>query len=497
MSSTAEVPRPDLSDSNVDKSSTAPEARNDDRYSVWWTEPEDKDPENPMNWSNGRKWGIISILSILTFLTPLASAMMAPGVPVIMAEFNSDNNMVKTFVVSIFVLGFAIGPLLMAPLSELYGRTPVYHVCNVLFVVFTVACALAKNQEMMLAFRFFSGFFGVAVVTCGSASISDMMPPEQRGRAMAIWSIGPLIGPVIGPVCAGFLVESVGWRWVFWVTAIAAGAAVVASFFILKETYAPILLERKAKTLRKETGDDSYRSRLEQSGSPRHIIFAAIVRPAKLFALSPVVAMSCTYVAALYGLLYLLFTTFTFVYKQVYGFGAVGAGNSFIAGGVGNLLGLLFVGYWSDRLVKSAKEAGRLSPEQRLDLRLTVPTALALPAGLLIYGWTAQNRVHWIAPMIGTGVLGFGMIGIFMVIQTYLVDAYTPYAASVTAANAVLRSILGALLPLCGLQLYEALDLGWGNTLLALIALLLAPIPWILCWRGERLRNHPRFKREF
>src|SRR5687767_61748 len=126
--------------------------------------------------------------------------MLAPGVPAMMAEFKSDNNMVKTFVVSVFVLGFAVGPLLMAPLSELYGRTPVYHVCNVLFVVFTIACALAANEGMMLVFRFFSGFFGVAVVTCGSGSIADLMPPEQRGKAMAIWSIGPLLGPVVGPV---------------------------------------------------------------------------------------------------------------------------------------------------------------------------------------------------------------------------------------------------------------------------------------------------------
>lgn len=247
--------------------------------------------------------------------------------------------------------------------------------------------------------------------------------------------------------------------------------------------------------MRKETGDDAYYSRLAKSGTPRELFFEAIVRPARLFALSPVVAIACIYTAAAYGLLYLLFTTFAFVYRDVYGFGAVGAGNSFIAGGVGNLLGLVFVGFWSDKLVQKAKANGHLVPEHRLNLMLTVPTTLALPIGLLIYGWTAQNRVHWIAPMLGTGVLGFGMIGIFMVIQTYLVDAFTPYAASVTAANAVLRSLLGALLPLCGLQLYEALDLGWGNTLLAFIALGLAPLPWVLNWRGERLRA--KYQRDF
>lgn len=158
--------------------------------------------------------------------------MLAPGVPAMMADFGSDNNQVKTFVVSIFVLGFAVGPLLMAPLSEIYGRIPIYHVCNVLFVVFSAACALATNESMMLAFRFFAGFFGVAVVTCGSGSIADLMPPEKRGRAMSIWSVGPLLGPVIGPVCAGFLVDAVGWRWIFWVTTIVVSATYQAGMLL-------------------------------------------------------------------------------------------------------------------------------------------------------------------------------------------------------------------------------------------------------------------------
>ena len=206
----------------------------------------------------------------------------------------------------------------------------------------------------------------------------------------------------------------------------------------------------------------------------------------------------CTYVAVTYGLLYLLFTTFTFVYTEVYGFSAVGAGLSFLGGGIGNFFGLAFIGYFSDRVIQKAKAEGKApQPEQRLDLILTVPTALLLPLGLIMYGWTAEKHLHWIVPMIGTGIMGFGMIGIFMVIQTYLVDAFTAHAASVTAANTVLRSILGALLPLCGLQLYDALGLGWGNTLLGLIALALAPVPWLLHRFGERIRNHPKFQQDF
>jgi multidrug resistance protein len=146
--------------------------------------------------------------------------MMAPGVPLIMEEFNTDNEQLATFVVSVFVLGFACGPLIIAPLSELYGRTYIYHVCNSCFVVFSAGCALATSMSMLVAFRFFAGFAGVAVVTCGSGTIADLMPPQKRGMSMALWSLGPLLGPVIGPVCAGFLVAAKGWRWVFWIITI-------------------------------------------------------------------------------------------------------------------------------------------------------------------------------------------------------------------------------------------------------------------------------------
>jgi multidrug resistance protein len=209
---------------------------------VWWDEPADQDPANPMNWSNRKKWANIGILSSVTFLTlvlsnrvlqpslvvtdrqrhrPLASSMFAPGVPQVMSEFGATSNLLATFVVAVYVLGFAFGPLLLAPLSEMYGRVPVYNVCNVFFVVFTVLCAEAKSMGMLVAVRFFAGFAGVAVITCGGGTIADLMEPERRGGAIAIWSVGPILGPVVGPVAGGFLVQAKGWRWVFWVLTIA------------------------------------------------------------------------------------------------------------------------------------------------------------------------------------------------------------------------------------------------------------------------------------
>lgn len=206
----------------------------------------------------------------------------------------------------------------------------------------------------------------------------------------------------------------------------------------------------------------------------------------------------CIYISGVYGIMYILFTTFTFVYEGTYGFTSTGAGLTFIAGGIGNLLGLFCTGFISDKIIQRKKALGQTpQPEDRLSLILTVPASITLPLGLIMYGWTAYYKLHWIVPMIGTGIMGFGMMGIFMSVQTYLIDSFSKQAASVTAANAVLRSVLGAVLPLVGLQLYDALGLGWGNTLLGLILLALAPVPWVFAKFGQRIRTNPRFQREF
>lgn len=149
--------------------------------------------------------------------------MVAPAVPQIMTEFKSTNQELASFVVSVYVLGYAFGPIIIAPLSELYGRVPVYHVSNVLFIVFTIACAVPSNLNMLIGWRFLQGTFGSCPLTIGGGTISDMIIQHKRGGVMAIWALGPLMGPVIGPVAGGYLAQAKGWRWIFWVLAMAVG----------------------------------------------------------------------------------------------------------------------------------------------------------------------------------------------------------------------------------------------------------------------------------
>lgn len=159
---------------------------------VDWDGP--RDPSNPRNWTTKAKLANTSLVIVLTLLTPLASSMFAPGVPQVLRDFNTSAATIAEFVVSIYILGFAVGPLIISPLSEIYGRYPVYVACNIMFLIFTIACAVADSMSQLIVFRFFAGLFGVCPVTLGGASISDLIEQEKRGLSMSLFGMGPLLG---------------------------------------------------------------------------------------------------------------------------------------------------------------------------------------------------------------------------------------------------------------------------------------------------------------
>jgi multidrug resistance protein len=178
------------------------------------------DPARPVNWSKSKKWQNIFSIAFLTFLTPFTSSIAAPAVHMIMGTFRSTNKVLGSFVVSVYLLGFAVGPLVLAPLSETYGRLYVYQVSTAIFILWNVACALAPNLGALLAFRLFAGISGSSPLTLGAGSVADLFVEKERGVATALYGIGQLMGPVIGPIAGGYLSEAAGWRWVFWLLVI-------------------------------------------------------------------------------------------------------------------------------------------------------------------------------------------------------------------------------------------------------------------------------------
>ncbi len=342
--------------------------------------------------------------------------MFAPGIPKIMVEFHESLSTTATFLLSIYILGFAFGPLAVAPLSEIYGRSPLYHAGNILFALFTIGSALSNSIGMLMAFRFLMGLAGSVPITIGSGSIADVMPVEKRGQAMAAWALGPLLGPCIGPIAGGYLIAAAGWRWVYWLLVILGGVIAVVAFFTLQESYPPVLLEKKAARLRKETGNQDLRSALcGNSKSIAETFKHAAIRPMKLLFTVPIVTFMSLYVAITYGILYLLFTTFSFVYSQHYGFDEGASGTTFLPAGLGMLFGVVGFGAMSDKLVTKRKAAGlEHRPEVRIMPSFTIPAGMALPVGLFIYGWCVEKHVHWIVPMIGVIIFSCGLMGVMV-----------------------------------------------------------------------------------
>ncbi|KAK1546498.1 fluconazole resistance protein [Colletotrichum paranaense] len=484
-------------------------------YLVDWDEPDD--PENPMNWSKCKKALFITTLGYISTLSPLASSIAAPGIASIKSDFNVTDTYVGAFMISGFLIGYCCGPLFIAPLSEMYGRYVLYNAGSLLFLIFNVACSVAPNSGSMIAFRIFAGIGGSTPLTLGAASLADTVPREKRGLAMMVWTLGPMVGPTIGPIAGGYLSETIGWRWSFRVVSVAAGVAALGTAFCMPESYALTLLERKARRLRLQTRNPHLESVLATHRKPKDLFMFSILRPAKMMFLSPIVFCLSVYMAILYGYLYLLFTTFPQVFKQQYGFSQGSAGLAYIGIGVGSVIGLLFSGLVSDRLVLklSLTNGGQFQPEYRLPPMLM--GAILVPIGLFWYGWTADKQLQWMLPIIGTAILGCGIVIVLvrvrtylcncvigtdvcilkMSISTYLVDAFTTYAASAMAASTVTRSLLGAFLPLAGDRLYQSLGLGWGNSLLGFIAFVMIPIPLVFYRYGQVIRQMKLFKTEF
>ena len=345
---------------------------------------------------------------------PLASAMFAPGVPLVEKTFHFTNSNLATFVVSIFVLGFAVGPLVIAPLSETYGRQPVYIISMFFFVICQLACALSTNVGMLLAFRFLAGCAGSTPVTIGGATIGDMFPKKNRGGAMAVWGMGAQLGPILGPVIGGFLSQAKGWRWVFWLLTIVSGATLLLGTIFLRETYSVVILERKTQRIIHETGNQNLVSALHDPTPPREVFKRTIVRPVKMLIFSPIVLLLSIYESVLFGYFYLFLTTFTRVFQEQYGFGIGITGLTYLGLGFGSFTGLIIAGKSSDIFYRrlTAKNHGSSKPEFRLPLLFFTSPLVA--AAFFWYGWSAEAKTHWIVPILGTMLFGMGMMPAFV-----------------------------------------------------------------------------------
>ncbi|KAJ6148920.1 major facilitator superfamily domain-containing protein [Penicillium samsonianum] len=458
----------------------------------------ERDPENPLKFTSARKWLITSILSAIGFMTPFASSIIAPAISFIQKDFGVNDLTKSALPVSIFLLGYAVGPLFLSPLSEIYGRYIIITVASTFFCVWLIGCALAPSLNTLILFRFLCGVGGSASQTIGGATIADLFPVHERGRALGIWSLGPILGPSCAPVIGGFVAESIGWRWANWITLIPTCLIVVLMAIFNCETNHRVLIERKTARTRQQLGRPELQSCFANPNIPRlskeDIILGGLIRPLRLLFGSAIVFGISLYIAFAYGCLYLLFNTIPIVFQDHYGWSIGITGIVYLALLIGYIIGLVIFLTMSDKTIVRMTEAngGVYEPEMRLPV--CIYFACLLPIAFFLYGWSSEKGSHWIVPVLGLVVFGIGFECIWLPTQAFIVDAYPQCAASALAAFSVMRSVVAAFLPLAGPQMYHALGLGWGNTVLGLIALALVPVPLVIYKFGKTIRKHERWK---
>lgn len=238
------------------------------------------------------------IVSAQATISPIASTFLAVADLALAEDFHITNVYLPTLPVALYILGIGLGPLYLAPCSETYGRRIVYVVAFILFTILNAGCALAPNMASLAILRFICGMAGSAGPVLGAGTISDMFDPEHRGRAQATYALGPQAGPTLGGVIGGFLLEATGtWRWLLWIMTIVSAIMSVITIIFLQESYGPVLLEQKAKKLRMESANDSYRVEKRSNIRRRDLFLRAITRPLRMLLTAPICTVLSIYMS--------------------------------------------------------------------------------------------------------------------------------------------------------------------------------------------------------
>ncbi|KAJ5467886.1 hypothetical protein N7475_005638 [Penicillium sp. IBT 31633x] len=451
------------------------------------------DPLHPYNWSMTRRITLVCLLCYGTFAGSFTSAVFSAAIPGVSEEFNISAE-VGSLGVALYVLGFAAGPTIWAPASELIGRRWPLSIGILGCGIFTIACAVAKDIQTIMVCRFFAGLFSASPISLVPAVFSDLFNNAQRGVIMSIFCMAVFIGPFAAPFVGGFIAESaLGWRWTMYISAIMVFLAFGLIVVFLDETYAPVILVRKAATLRRQTRNWGIHAKQDEVEVDfGELLRNNFARPIVMLVTEPILLLVSLYISFIYGLIYALLGAYPVVFQGVYGMNMGVGGLAFVGLILGELLGgvyiLLIQGSYR---IKLAANNDTPIPEWRLPPAIIGAVAFAI--GLFWFGWTGYtSSIHWIAPMASGILTGIGIFLIFLQCFNYIVDCYPTLAASTIAANTILRSAIGCSFPLFSRQMMENLGVQWAGTMLGCIAVAMIPLPVLFKIYGPWLRQRSK-----
>ncbi|KAE8365333.1 major facilitator superfamily domain-containing protein [Aspergillus caelatus] len=443
---------------------------------------------DPYSWTRKKKLFIFVTGLVIVLNSTLGSALPSGAIDFIAADFNITNQQQLVLPITTYLIGYILGPILFAPLSETYGRRPVMIWTFLGYTIFSLACAVAPNFAAIVIFRLFAGIFASSPTAVVGGLYADIFSdPKTRGRSMAGYMAATTLGPTMGPLISGYI-SNVSWRWTFWIALIIAGASWPALIF-LPETFRPVLL-RKYNKINNITSDDA---NLATPGL-RNLVTRVLTRPIRMIYSESIVLFSCIYLSLTYSIFYLFFEAYPIIFQGIYGFSSGQCGLAFIPIGIGALLSfLVYLAYDSvyQRAQSQAKPWVKIEEYRRLPLACLGGPLYTI--SLFWLAWSAQPSIHWIVPMLSGIPFGIGFLLIFMALINYLADAYGTYAASALGAASCTRSVSGALLPLATSPMFARLGTHWATSLLGFASLVMIIIPFAFIRFGDHLRRNSAF----
>ncbi|CAG8984149.1 hypothetical protein HYALB_00008150 [Hymenoscyphus albidus] len=398
------------------------------------TEPENiklHPAENPINWPARKKWSSTIILVLMVANIAFCSSIHAATVEGVETTFKCSKIVAKLGITT-FLIGLATGTLCFAPISEVWGRLLVFRFTLGLFVCFNAGCALAPNIQALLIFRFLSGFFGSSAVANTGGALADIWPQSHRSVPFALFATGGSLGPVFAPIVGGFISQA--------------------------------LTERYVTTL---------------------------TQPWMMLFTEPILFTLGLYSACIWGILYLNFTAYPFVFQTERKWDQGVAGLSLLGITLGMTIATASSPWIDDIYCAYTKNLKGPKPEARLPHLIFL--AWLVPVALFWFGWTATPPTHWMV-CISAGVpFGIGFITLFLGANAYLTDCYGRFSASALAAHAVMRLSFSGTFPLFATRLYDELGTPWAASTLGFITLAMAPVPWLFYKYGPKLRSLSKY----
>ncbi|CAI6342492.1 unnamed protein product [Periconia digitata] len=453
------------------------------------------DPRHAQNWPLKKKLWIGAVLAFDALSASMGSSIFSSAIRPVADEFGVIPE-VTTLGTSLFVFGYAFGPLIFAPFSELYGRKLPLLIAAFGFSVFSVAVAVGKDLQTVLICRFFAGLFGSAPLALVAAVFADMFDNKQRGLAIAVFSMCVFMGPLLAPFIGGFITSSsLGWRWTEYISSIMGWLALGLMLLLLEETYPPIILVSKAAELRRRTKNWGIHAKQEEIEVDfGELIIRNISRPMRILFTEPIVLLVTIYMSFIYGILYLFLTAYSLVFQGQYHFSPGISGLCYF-GLVGGEVAAFFVVVLSNPSYTRKLSANSNVPVPEWRLPTAILGAPLFAAGLFWFGWTGYQgpAIHWIVPVLSGLLTGFGLFAIFLSLINYIVDSYLMFAASAIAANTLMRSLFGGIFPLFATYMFDGMGIQWAATLLGCVATLCVPMPVLFYLYGRRIRARSKF----